>query len=89
MVENLSQIGGNLSELPDGCVIRGVDSFHGGKVQSYGDHRTAMSLAISTLSMDGDLTIEDTDCIGTSFPTFFGEFERLKGSKREEKGSKA
>lgn len=80
MVTNLTAVGGNLKELPDGCVISGVETFHGGTVQSFGDHRTAMSLAIATLAMkeDQELEIRDTECIATSFPTFFDELERLK-----------
>ena len=79
MVQNLNAVGGQLQELPDGCLIRGVEGFRGGKISSFGDHRTAMSLAIATLAMEGELVIEDTDCVGTSFPSFFQEFERLKG----------
>lgn len=78
MVTNLKAVGGDLDELPDGCLIRGVKQFHGAQVQSFADHRTAMSMAIATLSMKGELRIDDTDCVATSFPTFFSEFERLK-----------
>ena len=38
-----------------------------------------MSMAIATLAMDGELVLEDTECVATSFPSFFSEFERLKG----------
>ena len=78
MVTNLKALGANIEELPDGCLIRGVERLRGGRVQSFADHRTAMSMAIATLAMDGELTIDDTDCVATSFPDFFGEFERLK-----------
>lgn len=79
MVTNLKAVGANIEELPDGCLIRGMERFQGGvKVQSFGDHRTAMSLAIATLVMDGELTIEDTDCVATSFPEFFDVFKRLR-----------
>ena len=79
MVTNLNAIGGKAQELPDGCLIQGVEKFRGGTtVQSFGDHRTAMSMAIATLAMEGELVIEDTACIATSFPSFFTEFERLK-----------
>lgn len=79
MVTNLNAVGAKAQELPDGCLIQGVEKFRGGeKVQSFGDHRTAMSLAIATLAMEGELVIEDTDCVDTSFPTFFEEFKRLK-----------
>jgi 3-phosphoshikimate 1-carboxyvinyltransferase len=79
MVTNLKAVGATIEELPDGCLIRGVERFRGGtKVQSFGDHRTAMSLAIATLVMDGELTIEDTGCVATSFPEFFDVFKRLR-----------
>ena len=78
MVTGLKAIGGDIEELPDGCLIRGVERFRGGRIQSFGDHRTAMSLAMATLMMKGELFIEDTTCIATSFPTFFDEFQRLK-----------
>jgi 3-phosphoshikimate 1-carboxyvinyltransferase len=78
MVTNLKKIGASAEELPDGCIIKGVERFHGGEVQSYGDHRTAMSFAIATLAMNEELKIQDTECVATSFPNFFQEFERLK-----------
>ncbi|MBN1689152.1 MAG: 3-phosphoshikimate 1-carboxyvinyltransferase [Candidatus Omnitrophica bacterium] len=79
MVKNLTAVGGHIQELPDGCLIRGVEKFQGRKVQSLGDHRTAMSMAIATLAMEGALEIEDVDCVRTSFPDFFAEFDRLRG----------
>lgn len=78
MVAGLRAIGGNIDELPDGCLIRGVEHFRGGRVQSSGDHRTAMSLAIAALRAKGELKIEDTACVATSFPRFFEEFDKLK-----------
>ena len=81
MVANINAIGGKAEELPDGCIIRGVERFQGGKVKSFGDHRTAMCMAIATLAMEGGIVIEDTECVSTSFPAFFKEFERLKTGK--------
>lgn len=78
MVTNLNLIGGRLEELPDGCLIRGVERFGGGKIKSFGDHRTAMSLAIASLAMEGELVIEDTACVATSFPGFFEAFGKLR-----------
>lgn len=78
MVTNLNLLGGKLRELPDGCVIEGIEKFHGGDVQSYGDHRTAMCMAIASLVCSGEIVIRDTDCVATSFPGFFAEFERLR-----------
>ncbi len=78
MVTNLNALGGRLKELPDGCLIQGVENMQGGIVQSFGDHRTAMCMAIASLVSDGEIRIEDVDCVATSFPTFFEAFERLR-----------
>ena len=78
MVTNLNAAGGKLQELPDGCLIQGVERLNPAKIRSFGDHRTAMSLAMAALAMKGELVIEDTDCVATSFPSFFSELERLK-----------
>lgn len=79
MVTNLKLVGAQIEELPDGCLIRGIERFRGNtRVNSFADHRTAMSMAIATLQMEGELLIEDTDCIATSFPSFLKDFERLR-----------
>ncbi|MBP9866322.1 MAG: 3-phosphoshikimate 1-carboxyvinyltransferase, partial [Candidatus Omnitrophica bacterium] len=78
MVTNLNILGAKLKELPDGCMIQGVEKLQGGRVQSFGDHRTAMCMAIASLISRGEIHIEDIDCVSTSFPTFFSEFERLR-----------
>lgn len=78
MAEGLNRIGGDVKELPDGCLIKGVEGFKGGSVQSYGDHRTAMSLAIASLASRGTMVIEGVECVKTSYPGFFRDFEALQ-----------
>ncbi|MBI3306783.1 MAG: 3-phosphoshikimate 1-carboxyvinyltransferase [Candidatus Omnitrophica bacterium] len=78
MAVNLNALGADLQELPDGCIIRGGVKLHGGKVTSFGDHRTAMSMAIAALTLEGEVVIEDTACVATSFPSFFEELSRLR-----------
>jgi 3-phosphoshikimate 1-carboxyvinyltransferase len=81
MVSNLKTVGAQIDELPDGCIIRGVEVLSGGITESRGDHRTAMSMAIASLACPTEIRIADTGCIATSFPSFFSEFHRLKTAK--------
>ena len=67
MVTNLNAIGAKVQELPDGCVIRGVERFKPAKVKSFGDHRTVMSMAIASASMHGAVQVDDTSSVATSF----------------------
>jgi len=77
MSRELKMMGALLEEQPDGMIIRGLG--HGGengrlkaagKVESHGDHRVAMSLAIGGLTAEESMTIADTSCVDTSFPNF-------------------
>jgi 3-phosphoshikimate 1-carboxyvinyltransferase len=78
MVRNLKAIGASIEELPDGSLIRGVERFHSATVESFGDHRTAMSIGVASLASSGTITVTDTACIATSYPTFTDHFHRLK-----------
>lgn len=78
MVGNLKAIGASIEELPDGSLVRGVDGFQGATVESFGDHRTAMSMAVASLATAGTITVRDTDCIATSYPSFQEHFQALR-----------
>lgn len=67
-VVNLQRCGVDAGELPDGFEIIGGD-LREAKISSFGDHRIAMSFAIAGLR--ASMEIDDTECIGTSFPNFF------------------
>lgn len=77
MASQLSKMGVKIQELADGLVITGLAPLHGATVNSFGDHRTAMSLAIAGLIAEGRTEILDTDCIKTSFPNFMTLLRQL------------
>ena len=68
----LSKIGVNIIEQKDGFEIIGNSNANisGGTVESMGDHRIAMSLAILSLLSKNSTTILGSECIDTSFPGF-------------------
>lgn len=66
----------DLSE-PNTMRIRG-GAMHGYRVDSHGDHRMAMSLAVAALRSDGTMTIDGAECVAKSYPTFFDELEKLR-----------
>ncbi|MFH1429150.1 MAG: 3-phosphoshikimate 1-carboxyvinyltransferase [Candidatus Margulisiibacteriota bacterium] len=69
----LNRIGANIEEKPDGLIIHGLGQggrLKGAACKSYGDHRIAMMLKIANLVSVGEITIDDTECIKTSFPNF-------------------
>ncbi|GER93063.1 3-phosphoshikimate 1-carboxyvinyltransferase [hot springs metagenome] len=77
MATQLKKLGIELEEYPDGIAIKGKTSLKGAIVESYHDHRIAMSLAIAALVAEGVTTIDNASCVDISFPGFFEELKRL------------
>ena len=71
MVTELKKMNANIEETKDGMIIGGKSSLKGCRVESYGDHRVAMSLAIAGLCSEGETIIDGDECIKTSFPNFW------------------
>lgn len=69
MASGMQALGIQVNESPDGAVVYG-GQFSGGVVQSHGDHRVAMSLAIAGSVASDTVTVEDTAAVDTSFPGF-------------------
>jgi 3-phosphoshikimate 1-carboxyvinyltransferase len=69
MSEGLRALGIQIDESADGAVVHG-GRFTGGTVQSHGDHRIAMSLAIAGSVAASAVVVEDVAAVDTSFPGF-------------------
>ena len=69
MVDGLKVLGVDIEGTADGAVIKG-GPISGGRVNSLGDHRIAMSFAIAGLRASGDIQIDDCANVATSFPNF-------------------
>ncbi|MBT3038510.1 MAG: 3-phosphoshikimate 1-carboxyvinyltransferase [Candidatus Thiodiazotropha endolucinida] len=69
MAEGLQRLGIEADPRPDGIVIQG-GALQGGKVESHGDHRIAMSFAMAGLRATGPIEIADCANVNTSFPGF-------------------
>jgi len=77
MATNLRVLGVPVEECDDGMTVTGVERLSGGSVESFGDHRIAMSLAVAALVSTDGITIADTGCVSTSFPSFFPLLEKV------------
>ena len=75
LVTELNKIGATAKELPDGLEIIGnPDKLHGAEIETYDDHRIAMSFAIAGLKIP-EIKIKNPACVNKSFPEFW---EKLK-----------
>jgi 3-phosphoshikimate 1-carboxyvinyltransferase len=69
LVRELRRLGGAVEERPDGLIIRPAP-LHAARLQTYDDHRMAMSLALAGLRVDG-VEIEDPGCVAKTFPGYW------------------
>ncbi len=80
MCANLKQMHVDVEEMEDGLRINGPTQLRGGGfVDSYGDHRVAMAMAVLALFGDTPVTIKNVRCIETSYPGFWEDLKRLGG----------
>ncbi|MEA2068962.1 MAG: 3-phosphoshikimate 1-carboxyvinyltransferase [Verrucomicrobiota bacterium] len=81
VVKNLHIFGVEVDELEDGMVVSGPAALKTPDVaiDSHGDHRIAMSVAILNSFSDGVLAIENVGCVDTSYPEFWQHMEALGG----------
>ena len=75
----LNAIGGKVTELEDGLEIEGVGSLNGGEVDSFNDHRIAMSMAVAATRCTSPLKINGAECVSKSYPDFFEVYESIGG----------
>ncbi|MCI7812612.1 MAG: 3-phosphoshikimate 1-carboxyvinyltransferase [Robinsoniella sp.] len=77
VVNNLKAMGADITATDDGMIIEGGQPLHGAVLDSYHDHRIAMSFAIAALAADGVTTIRNAECVNISYPTFYEDLDRL------------
>ena len=76
----LGTLGARITETADGLEIEGGARLRGACVRSGGDHRMAMALVVAGLVAEGETIVEDTECIGTSYPGFVETVNALAGA---------
>jgi len=79
MAQNLKALGAEIEEQPDGLKIHGSKTLRGGTVDSFGDHRIAMAMAIAALYCDTSVTLHGAEAVAKSYPHFWADYQRLGG----------
>jgi 3-phosphoshikimate 1-carboxyvinyltransferase len=77
MASELRKMGAEVEEFEDGLKIKGRSELKGAVIESYGDHRIAMAMAIAGLIADGKTEINGVSSVNISFPGFFKMISKL------------
>jgi len=76
VTKNLSSMDADITATDDGFIINGIRELHSAKIETFHDHRIAMSFAIADLVAEGKNVYDHPECVNISYPSFF---EVLKG----------
>ena len=79
-VKELTRLGANIEELPDGMMIHGRGHLLGGRCRSHRDHRLAMALGVAGLLAEGETAVDGAQAAGISYPQFWQHIQELNNS---------
>ena len=82
MTKALTACGADVTELPDGLVIRGGKPLHSAAIDGFNDHRIVMAMAVASSISTGDFEISDAQAVSKSAPAFWEEFTSLGGKSQ-------
>lgn len=74
----LNALGGDVSETPDGLIVRRRKPT-GGEVDAAGDHRIAMMAAVASAGCTREVIIRGAEAVNKSYPGFWRDFASLGG----------
>ena len=76
LAAELRRLGAGVDEFADGLTVTPAP-LHGAEVETYNDHRMAMSLALVGLRVPG-VVLKDPGCVANTYPDFFADLAKLR-----------
>jgi 3-phosphoshikimate 1-carboxyvinyltransferase len=76
LTAELRKVGVEVEEFADGLTVT-PKPLHGATIETYNDHRMAMSMSIIGLKIPG-IVIQNPGCVAKTYPGFFADLERLR-----------
>ena len=78
MCEELSKLGVDVIETEDGMEIKGTDKLKGNvTISTHDDHRIAMTFAVLNLVSEGEIRLDNKNCVEISYPEFFNDLNKV------------
>jgi 3-phosphoshikimate 1-carboxyvinyltransferase len=76
LATELTKLGADATISGDSLTIRPPTQPHGAAIDTYDDHRMAMSFALAATKIPG-VIIKDAECVGKTYPNYFADLERV------------
>ena len=78
VVAGLKAMGADVEPAEDGMIIHGGKPLQGAVIDSFLDHRIAMSFAVAALCASGETKILGRECVDISYPNFYQDLASLQ-----------
>lgn len=78
VTKNLQAMGGNITPTEDGFIIEGGAPLHAARIETFHDHRIAMSFAVANIIADGENTYDKPEVVCISYPGFYADLDSLQ-----------
>jgi 3-phosphoshikimate 1-carboxyvinyltransferase len=78
VANELNKMGAHIEPTKDGMIIHGKTPLKGAHVNSHGDHRIGMMLAVASCIAQGETIIENSEAVSVSYPRFFESLRELQ-----------
>ena len=75
----LTSLGADIRETEDGLLINGKTYLTGGTVDSFNDHRIAMSASVASVACSSSVTVLGAECAEKSYPDFWKDIKNKLG----------
>ena len=73
----MKEIGADVIEKSDGFIIKGNTKLKSGKIDTFNDHRIAMTFHIASIVSGKDIVVNNKECVNISFPNFYKTLENI------------
>ena len=80
MEKFISVLGGTMEVNEDGFTIPGEQKLNSGIVETFDDHRIAMTGVIANIAINSGITSDNIECISDSYPSFFEDLQKIGAS---------
>jgi len=76
MREELSKMGADITEQPDGLIVR-QSNLKGAHVNGHDDHRVVMALSLAAMIAQGETVIDTAEAADVTYPSFVDDFSKI------------
>ena len=77
MEKFILELSGEITTYQDGFEIKGKQNLKSGNVDTFNDHRIAMTAVVANICLNSGIKADNIECINDSYPSFFDDLIKI------------